>query len=203
MVSGNVVFEVTFPDVPVMVTTLVPSATELLADSVRIASLYGVLVGLFGLGEIVAVTPVGRPETARVTAALNPLVDARAMGLEVVVPGPIDTLAGPVMVKFAADTVREKLAVDVSFPEVPVIVTELVPIEAVPVATNVKEVFPLVGLGEKLALTPLGRPAMDRVTSPLNPFVSVMGMLLVRVVPWPSTSGPGPETLKPGALTDN
>lgn len=192
-----------FPDVPVMVTTVVPSATELLADSVRIASLYGVFAGLLGLGEIVAVTPLGRPETARVTAALNPLVEARAMALEVVVPGPIDKLAGPVIVKFAADTVRENLAVDVSFPEVPVIETELVPIEAVLVAINVKNVFPFVGFGEKLALTPLGRPAMDRLTSPLNPFASVMGMLLVRVVPWPSTSVPGLETLKPGALMDN
>ena len=85
----------------------------------------------------------------------------------------------------------------------PVIETELVPIEAVPVAINVKDVFPFVGFGEKLAVTPLGRPAMDRLTSPLKPFDSVMGMLLVRVVPWPSTSGPGLETLKPGALIVN
>jgi len=107
---------VRFPDVPVMVTTVVPRATELLADSVRIASLYGVFVVLLGLGEMVAVTPLGRPETASVTGALNPLVEARAMGLEVVVPGPIDKLAGAVIVKFAAATVRENLVVDVSFP---------------------------------------------------------------------------------------
>lgn len=192
-----------FPDVPVMVTTVVPSATELPADSVRIASSYGVFAVLVGFGEIVAVTPLGRPETARVTGPLKPLEEASAMGLEVVAPGPIDKLAGPVMVKFAADIERENLVVDVRLPEVPLIVTELVPIEAVLVATNVKDVFPFVGFGEKLALTPLGRPAMDRLTSPLKPFVSVMGMLLVRVVPWPSESVPGLETLKPGALMDN
>ena len=186
-----------------MVTTVVPNATELPADSVRIASSYGVFAVLVGFGEIVAVTPLGRPETARVTGPLKPLEEASAMGLEVVAPGPIDKLAGPVMVKFAADIERENLVVDVRLPEVPLIVTELVPIEAVLVAINVKDVFPFVGFGEKLALTPLGRPAMDRLTSPPNPFVSVMGMLRVRVVPWPSESVPGLEILKPGALMDN
>ena len=54
------------PDVPVTVTTLDPILAELLALKVRVE------VPVVGLGEKDAVTPAGRPETARFTAPANP-----------------------------------------------------------------------------------------------------------------------------------
>ncbi len=66
MVNAIVVLAVTVPEVPVMVTVDVPGAAELLAVSV---SRLEVLVGLVAND---AVTPVGRPEAARVTLPVNP-----------------------------------------------------------------------------------------------------------------------------------
>ena len=54
------------PEVPVIVTVAVPVLAVLLA--VRVSVL--VLVALLGLNE--AVTPLGRPEAARLTLPLNP-----------------------------------------------------------------------------------------------------------------------------------
>ena len=56
------------PEVPVIVSVLLPRAAVELAERVRIAS-YCVVTGL---GENEAVTPLGRPETERVTLPLNP-----------------------------------------------------------------------------------------------------------------------------------
>ena len=54
------------PDVPVTVTLTVPAVTELAARSVRVVA----LALLTGLNE--AVTPLGRPVAAKVTAPVNP-----------------------------------------------------------------------------------------------------------------------------------
>lgn len=61
---------VTEPDVPVMVASDVAGCAELEAVSVTIA------VALVGFGAIVAVTPVGRPDTASETSPVNPLTSA-------------------------------------------------------------------------------------------------------------------------------
>ena len=66
-------------------------------------------------------------------------------------------------------TVREILVVDVSVPEVPVMVTADVPAVAVPLATRVSTLLPLVGLVANEAITPLGSPETVRVTPPVNP----------------------------------
>jgi len=77
----------------------------------------------------------------------------------------------------------------VSEPEVPVTVTELVPVAAVAEAVKVKvEVaVPLAGgvtgLGEKAAVTPLGSPEALSVVAELNPFWLVTVMVLVAVEP--------------------
>ena len=72
-VNAMAVLAVRLPEVPVMVTVNVPSAAELLAASVR------TLDAVVGLVPNDAVTPVGRPEAARVTLPLNPPAPATAI----------------------------------------------------------------------------------------------------------------------------
>lgn len=59
------------------------------------------------------------------------------------------------------------------FPEVPVIVTVLVPVAAVLLAANVSELVVVVEAGVKVAVTPFGRPDAVKATLPVNPFVGV------------------------------
>ena len=54
-------------------------------------------------------------------------------------------------------------------PEVPVIVTTLVPSVAPPLALNVMVLPVCVGFFEKAAVTPFGRPEAERLTLPVNP----------------------------------
>jgi hypothetical protein len=60
------VLTVRLPEVPVMVALYCPGAAVLLAVSVS------VLEPVAGFGEKEAVTPLGRPVTARFTLPLNP-----------------------------------------------------------------------------------------------------------------------------------
>ncbi len=106
------------------------------------------------------------------------------------------------MEKPGAAIERGNVAVDVSVPDVPVIVTTLLPTGADAVAESVKTVLPVAGFGEKLAVTPLGRPDTDRLIAPRKPYNSVIGIGLLTVVPWPRVTGPGLETVKLGALID-
>ncbi len=73
------------------------------------------------------------------------------------------------MVKPGAAIVRVNSAVDVSFPDVPVIVTVLAPAGAAAVAESVKTEFPVAGLAKKLAVTPLGSPDTARLIAPRKP----------------------------------
>ena len=68
-------------------------------------------------------------------------------------------------------------------PELPMIVTETVPIAAVPLAVNVNVLVVLAGFGLNDAVTPLGRPDADKLTLPLNPFCGVTVIVLVPLVP--------------------
>jgi hypothetical protein len=73
-------------------------------------------------------------------------------------------------------TVNEMVVVDVVVPDVPVIVTVLVPVVAVEEAVNVKVdvVLPfaggVTGFVENAAVTPLGSPDALSVVAELNPF---------------------------------
>ena len=71
----------------------------------------------------------------------------------------------------------------VRLPEVPVIVTVVVPVVAVALAVNVSVLDDVAGFGLKDAVTPLGRPEAARLTLPLNPFAGVMLTVLVPLVP--------------------
>jgi len=66
-VRAMVVVAVSVPEVPVMATVAAPAVAVLLALSVS------TLVVVVGLVANVAVTPVGRPDAARVTLPLNGL----------------------------------------------------------------------------------------------------------------------------------
>jgi hypothetical protein len=66
MVSAMVVVAVNVPEVPVMVTVNVPGVAVLLALTVR------TLLPVVGLVPNAAVTPVGKPDAARVTLPVEP-----------------------------------------------------------------------------------------------------------------------------------
>jgi hypothetical protein len=73
-------------------------------------------------------------------------------------------------VKVGAATVRVIVVVSVSEPEVPVMVRVLDPIAAVLATVNKMELLYVVGFGEMVAVTPLGKPEIDKFTLPLKPF---------------------------------
>jgi len=58
----------------------------------------------------------------------------------------------------------------VRLPEVPVTVNEYCPTAAELLAVKVIVLVPVVGLGAKDAITPLGRPEAESVTLPVNPY---------------------------------
>jgi hypothetical protein len=74
------------------------------------------------------------------------------------------------------------VVVGVRLPDVPVIVTVAGPVVAERFAVNVKVL--VVALVEvKAAVTPLGRPAADKVTLPPKPPVGVIVIVLVLLLP--------------------
>ncbi len=60
--------------------------------------------------------------------------------------------------------------VAVLLPEVPVMVRVYCPTPAELVATSVSKLLPVVGFGEKDAVTPVGSPDTARFTLPVNPY---------------------------------
>jgi hypothetical protein len=88
MVNARAVLAVRPPEVPVMVTVDVPTGAELLAASVT------TLNAVVGLVPNEAVTPVGRPEAARVTFPLNPFSAATVTVPVPLLPAFTDKLDG-------------------------------------------------------------------------------------------------------------
>src|SRR5579863_603087 len=87
-VSATVVVAVRLPDVPVMVTVELPVVAVALAVNVS------TLVPVVGLVPNAAVTPLGRPDAAKVTLPLNPPASVTVMVLEPLLPCVIDRLLG-------------------------------------------------------------------------------------------------------------
>lgn len=85
------------------------------------------------------------------------------------VPWPIFKVPRLESVKVGDPIVRVKFEVEVIFPDVPVIVTNDVPMAAELAAVSVNWLFPVDGFGEILALTPPGNPEMLRLTGFVNP----------------------------------
>ena len=83
----------------------------------------------------------------------------------------------------AAFTVRVTGVVCVKLPDGPVTVNPTVMLAAVLLADRVSVLVPMVLLGLKAAVTPLGRPGMDKPTLPLKPFTGAIEMVLVPLAP--------------------
>ena len=96
-VSEIVVDAVSVPEVPVIVTVEVPATAVLLAFSVS------TLVEVAGLVANAAVTPLGRPEVARVTEPVNPPTSVIVMVSVALAPWVTDS----------ADAERAKIKFDV------------------------------------------------------------------------------------------
>jgi hypothetical protein len=182
----------------VIVTVDVPTVAVALAVKVT------TLVDVVGLVPKVAVTPVGNPEADKVTAPVKPPEGVSVMVLVPVVPCFTVRLAGDAeSEKFGvatALTVNEMVAVWVSVPLIPVMVTVDVPVVAVALALNVTLLVDVVGLVPKVAVTPAGNPEADKVTAPVNPPEGVSVIVLDPLVPWVTVKLAGEaERVKLGA----
>ena len=90
------------------------------------------------------------------------------------------------MVKLCGEIVTGTIVVAFRLPEVPVSVRLYSPRAAVLLAFNVSVLEPVaVGFGEKEAVTPLGRPEMEKVTLPVKPFWGLTEIYEVPELPWP------------------
>jgi hypothetical protein len=176
-VSVIVVVCVVLPDVPVTVTVAAPVVAVALAVNVTLL----VLVAGFGLNA--AVTPVGRPDAAKVTSPLKPFSGVTVIVLVAVLPSITLTAAGDADRVNAGVTLSAIVVVCVRVPEVPVIVTVAVPVVAVPLAVNVSVLVAAVGFGLNAAVTPVGNPDAASVTSLLKPFNGVTVIVLAPVPP--------------------
>ena len=166
-----------------MVTVPSPTVAVLLAVKVT------TLVPVVGLVPKTAVTPVGRPDAARVTAPLTPpQTGSVTVTVSVAVP-PCTTLSADgegESVKFSAGTaiVRDMVVDAANVPDVPVIVIAEVPaVQAVGLFVSVSTLEPVVGLVANAAVMPAGRPEAASVTAPVNPPMSVTVMVSVALLP--------------------
>jgi len=68
-------------------------------------------------------------------------------------------------------------------PDVPVIVTELVPVVALLLTVKVSMLVVVAGFGERAAVTPFGSPEIARDTFPLNPPIAFTEIVLLPLLP--------------------
>lgn len=109
-VRARVVVAVRLPEVPVIVTVEVPVVAVALA--VRVST----LVPVVGLVPKVAVTPLGRPDAARVTLPENPLTSCTVMVLVPLPPWVIVRLLGESdKVKLGVEEPANRLIIPVVF----------------------------------------------------------------------------------------
>jgi len=157
---------VRLPAVPVTVIATVPGAAGLPAVKVS------VLVFVVLLGLKTALTPLGRPDAAKLTLALNPFLGETEMVVAPLVAGAMLRLPWEAeRAKLgAAAMVRATVVVLVKVPEVPVMVTVALPAVAELLAVKVNVLLPEVLPGLKAAMIPLGKPDADKTTLSLKPF---------------------------------
>jgi hypothetical protein len=171
----------------VIVTVAVPTVAVEEAVSVRVEVALPLAGGVTGFVENAAVTPLGKPDAARVVAELNPPVLVMVIVLVPLLPCVTVTEVGDAaMVKLGVAvefTVSARVVDAVKLPEVPVMVTVADPVVAVLLAVSVSTLVPVVGFVPNVAVTPLGRPDAANVTLPLNPFTSLTVMVLVPLPP--------------------
>ena len=179
IVSAIVLDAVRLPEVPLMVTLLAPTTAVLAAVKVT------TLVPVAGFAAKAAVTPLGRPLAVNVTLPLKPFAPETVTVSEAVLPCTTDNVdAAGASVKLGGNpTVRAIVVVAVRLPDVPVMVTVVVPAAAVLLTLNVNRLEVLVGFVAKVAVTPLGRPLTARVVLPVKPFAGATLMVSVTAPP--------------------
>jgi len=155
--------------------------------AVELAVSVSTLVALAGLVAKAAVTPLGRPDAARVTLPVNPSTSVTVMVPVADLPWEMAKVEGEAAsVKPGAGlamTVSEIVVFATIEPEAPMIVRKDVPAAAVLVAVSFsKLVCEVVGLGVNVAVTPAGRPAAESVVLPLKQY-SITVMVSVAVPP--------------------
>lgn len=175
------------PEVPFTVTVTFPSVAVAEAVNVRVEVTLPLAAGVTGLEENAAVTPVGRPVALRVVGELKL---SSLVILIVLVPLPprftLTEAGEALIVKFGDEvalTVRVRVVVATRLPEVPVMVTVLVPVVADALAVSVSALVPLVGFGLNAAVTPVGSPDAASVTLPVKPFRSFTVIVLLPPAP--------------------
>jgi hypothetical protein len=176
------------PEVPVIVAVAVPGAADELAAITR----------LFCAND--AVTPEGRPETFRATIPVKPFCGVTAIVLETAPPCVTVTAAGAALRLNvdAAVTVRLRTAVFNWLPEVPDMVTAVVPIAAAPVAVRVIELVPATVPRVIDAPTPAGRPDTVNPTVPAKPPTADTAIVAFAEVPCAMPTAVGEtEIVKP------
>jgi hypothetical protein len=165
--------------VPVWVGVKVTSMTQLFpAASVLPHGLVLVVRPKSPLVVMLVIVSVELPVLVSVTGFL-PLVAPRTTLPNVRDVGDTVTV-GPVPLGV---TVRLSVVLFVKLPDVPVIVTVTVPVAAVALAVKVSVLVVVAGFGLNPAVTPVGKPAADRVTLPLKPPCGVMVIVLVPLDP--------------------
>ena len=189
MVSEMVVVWLSEPDVPVTVTEVVPVVAVLVAVKVR------TLVDVAGFVPNEAVTPLGRADVASDTDPVKPPEGVTVIVLVPLVPCLTVRLDGEAESEksgvVGAFTVSEIVVVCVSEPEVPVMVTALVPVAALELAVSVTTLVDVAGLVPKVAVTPAGNPEADKLTLPLKPFEGVTVIVLLPLLPWVMVTAEG------------
>ena len=161
------------PDFPVTMVVVDPTTAVELAVSVNVdvtgLVLFTGIVTVAGLK--VAVTPTGRPAMVKATDPVKPFCPDTETTVFAVLPLTMVKAAGlrlKLKLGMAAGgfTVRETVTDAVSEPDFPKIVIVDGPVVAVELAFNVKTLLVVDEAGLKDAVTPLGRPVAEKVTTP-------------------------------------
>src|SRR5580693_7365364 len=176
--GGPVTFSVTVavcvsePLVPVIVSVGLPIGVLLVVVTVSVEDPAPVT----DVGENDAVAPVGSPlVTLKLTAPPNPFSTPRFTVYVVLPPAATVCVPGVAdIVKSGANTVKATVAVCVTAPLVPVIVSVGLPAGVFPAVIIVKIELPgaLREAGANVAVAPVGRPLALRLTDPVNPLMA-------------------------------
>jgi hypothetical protein len=184
----SVVVDILVPDARVKVSVLVP-----LPGAARVC------------GPKLAVTPAGRPVNDRAIAELKP---PSRCGVTVMLPRPLVGIDNDValVAKVKPGTLSVRGSVRVTPPPLAVMTGVKVPEAAPEVAARVSVLDPEPGsgmlMGLKLAVTPAGKPEMEKATAELKP-PSARVVNVTDPLPLGATviAASVPDTVNPGTLT--
>ncbi len=202
-VRETVVVSLVLPESPVTVMLYVPVTV----DEATAIVMVEVPAPVIEVGLKLTVTPVGWPVADKVMAELKPPVTALLMVEFPELPCATETEAGaaPMEKLGGTVTVRETVVVSLVLPEVPVDVPVTVmlyvpvTVDEATVIVMVEVPAPVIEVGLKLTVTPVGWPIADKVTAESKPPVTVLLMVELPELPCATETEAGePERLKPG-----